>query len=37
VTAQPNLPEVELLRVLEEQKYLRVQKRGTLPPVEESA
>jgi hypothetical protein len=33
VTAQPNLPEVELLRVLEEQKDLRAQKLEELPLV----
>jgi DNA primase len=33
LTAQPNLPEAELLRVLEEQKEIRVQKQTALPPV----
>ena len=33
LTAQPNLPEVELLRVLEEQKDLRAQKLEELPLV----
>ena len=33
VTAQPNLPEAELLRVLEEQKDLRAQKLEELPLV----
>jgi hypothetical protein len=33
LTAQPNLPEAELLRVLEEQKDLRSQKLEELPLV----
>jgi hypothetical protein len=33
LTAQPNLPEAELMRVLEEQKNLRAQKKESLPPV----
>ncbi len=33
ITAQPNLPEAELLRVLEEQKDLRAQKLEELPLV----
>ena len=37
LTAQPNLPEAELMRVLEEQKNLRAQKQEALPPVEDSA
>jgi hypothetical protein len=37
LTAQPNLPEAELMRVLEEQKNLRAQKQEALPPVENSA
>jgi hypothetical protein len=36
LTAQPNLPEAELMRVLEEQKNLRAQKQEALPPVEDS-
>jgi hypothetical protein len=33
LTAQPNLPEAELMRVLAEQKEIRVQKQEALPPV----
>ncbi len=33
LTAQPNLPEAELMRVLEEQKALRAEKQQALPPV----
>ena len=33
LTAQPNLPEAELLCVLEEQKEIRAQKQKALPPV----
>ena len=34
LTAQPNLPEAELMRVLEEQKSLRAQKQEALPALE---
>ena len=37
LTAQPNLPEAELMRVLEEQKSLRAQKQEALPALEGSA
>ena len=37
LTAQPNLPEEELMRVLEEQKSLRSQKQEALPALEGSA
>jgi len=37
LTAQPNLPEAELMRVLDEQKILRVQKQEALPALEGSA
>ena len=37
LTAQPNLPETELMRVLEEQKSLRAQKQEALPALERSA
>ena len=37
LTAQPNLPEAELMRVLDEQKSLRAQKQEALPALEGSA